>query len=109
MPALWVTTAARTSVGCRAPCAGDCGEACGRGAARPGCASDLDEVVVEGVADELRARRAVDLLLDVRAVRLDGAGGEEQVLRDLRVGVPERDQLQHLALALGEVVRRPGG
>src|SRR4051794_3615080 len=77
--------------------------------------SDLDEPVLEGVFNELGARRSPKLLLDVRAVRLDRAGGEEQSLCDLGVGVPEGDQAQDLELAHREVVwrserrRRSGG
>ena len=41
-------------------------------------------------------------------MRLDGAHRQEQLLGDLGVGVAERDQPQHLDLALGEVVGRPG-
>ncbi len=42
-------------------------------------------------ADELRARRAAELLLDVRAVRLDRPDREEQLLADLgRLSVPTR-------------------
>src|SRR3954453_3527119 len=71
--------------------------------------SDVDEMMLERVAHELGARGAVDLLLDVRAVRLDRARGEEQLFGDLGVGVPESDQAQDLDLAFAEVVRRPRG
>ena len=52
--------------------------------------------------------RAAQLLLDVRAVGLDGARREVQLLGDLGVGVAERDQPQDLELALGQVVGRAG-
>ena len=42
-------------------------------------------------------------------MRLDGAHAEEELRGDLGVRVAERDQPQDLHLALGEVVRRPGG
>ena len=65
-----------------------------------------DQAALERVADELGARREPQLLLDVRAVRLDRAHRQVQLFGDLGVGVPERDQPQHVDLALGEVVRR---
>ena len=50
---------------------------------------------------------------DVPAMRLDGAHAQEQPLGDLLVRVAERDQPQHVALALGEIVLglapSPGG
>src|SRR4051812_41664448 len=81
---------------------------CVPGLSDRGPGSHVDEAVFERVADELRAGAAAQLLLDVRAVRLDGAGGQEELLRDLAVGVAERDQAQHLELALGEVAWRAG-
>ena len=69
----------------------------------------LDELVLERVPHELRARRAAQLLLDVRAVGLDRARREEELLRDLAVGVAQRDQAEHLHLALAQVVGRAGG
>jgi hypothetical protein len=59
-----------------------------------------DELVLERVADEIRAFRQAQLLLDVRAVLLDRANREAQLVSDLVVGVPERDQAQHLDLSL---------
>ena len=46
--------------------------------------SGVEQAVVERVADELGARGAADLLLDVRAVGLHGAGGEEELARRSR-------------------------
>jgi hypothetical protein len=43
--------------------------------------------------------------MDVRAVTLDGAHRQAQLLGDLRVGIAERDHPQHLNLALEETVR----
>ena len=81
----------------------------GSRAARGSRESALDQAVVERVAHELGARGAAELLLDVRAVGLDGAHGEVQLCGDLRVRVAERDQPQHLDLALAQVVGRPAG
>jgi len=59
--------------------------------------SDVDEAVLEGVLDELGAARAAQLLLDVRAVGLDGPHGQVELAGDLGVGVTERDAAQHAA------------
>ena len=59
----------------------------------------VDQVVVERVANQLGARGEPDLLLDVRAVRLDRPDRQEELLTDLGVGVTERDQAEHLELA----------
>ena len=64
----------------------------------------LEQAVVERVADELGAAREAELLHDVRAVRLGRAHRDVELLRDLLVRVAEREQPQHLALALGERV-----
>ena len=61
------------------------------------------------VADELGAGRESHLLLNVRAVGLHRADGEEELFGDLPVGVPERDQPQDVDLALGEASGGPGG
>ena len=63
-------------------------------------------MMLERVAHELGARRLARLLLDVRAVRLDGPHAEEQPVADLGVGVSEGDELEHLDFAVREVVRR---
>src|SRR5271170_4531926 len=79
------------------------------GSARTACTlAPGDQPALQRVADEVGAGGERELLLDVRAVRLDRAHGQVQLLRDLRVGVPKGDQAQHVELALGEVVRRPG-
>ena len=54
----------------------------------------------ECVAHELGAARQPQLLHDVRPVRLGGAHGDEELLGDLLVRVPEREQAQHFALAV---------
>ena len=72
-------------------------------------AQSRDQLVVERVATSSARVRAARLVLDVRAVRLDRADAEVELLADLRVRVAERDQAQDLELALGEVVGRPGG
>ena len=75
-----------------------------------------EEPVRERVAHELRARREMELLHDVRAVRLGRPHGDVEHLRDLLVRVAEREQAKHLALAVREriglcacalVARRP--
>src|SRR5918996_2938587 len=66
----------------------------------------LDQVVVERVADQLGAARHAELLLDVGPMRLDGAHAEVEPARDLAVGVAERDQTEHVELALGQVAGR---
>ena len=71
--------------------------------------------VVKRVAHQLGARETVELLLDARAMGLDGAHREEHLLADLAVGVAEGEQAQHLHLTIAEVVgtaerrRRRGG
>src|SRR5437879_1000266 len=50
-----------------------------------------DQIVVERVLHKIRARSQPELLLDVRAVGLDGAHREEQLLGDVGVGVAQRD------------------
>ena len=54
--------------------------------------SGLEQVVLDGVLGELRARRQVELALDARPVRLDGAPRQEQLFGDLGIRVPERQQ-----------------
>ena len=58
------------------------------------------------VAHQLGARRQPELLVDVRAVGLDRARGEVQLARDFDARVAERDQPQHLDLALGSACCR---
>jgi hypothetical protein len=62
--------------------------------------------VLERVAHELGAAGEPDLLLDVRAMRLDRADRQVQLAADLRVRVAQRDELEDLELALGEVIGR---
>ena len=62
----------------------------------------LEQALGERVADELGAAREPELLHDVRAVRLRRADGDVEHLRDLLVRVAEREQAEHLALAVGE-------
>ena len=73
------------------------------------CATpSVQQAVDERVADELGPGAEAELLHDVRAVRLGGAHRDEERLRDLLVRVAERQQPQHLALAVGErIARRP--
>ena len=72
----------------------------------PDDALDVDQPALERVAHQLGAGASSQLLLDVRAVGLDGAHAQVELLGDLVVGVAERDQPQDLELALGEVVGR---
>mgnify|MGYP003544541919 CR=1 FL=1 len=53
---------------------------------------------------ELAAARHAELGVDPAQVVVDGPDGQVELLGDLVVGVPERDQLQDLELALGEGV-----
>jgi hypothetical protein len=53
------------------------------------------EAVLKRVLDQLGTRAAMDLPLDARAVRLDRANAEVELVRDLRVRVPGRDAHQH--------------
>src|SRR4051794_4200524 len=70
---------------------------------------DVHEASLERVTHQLGARGQPQLLLDVRAVRLDGAHGEVQLLADLGVRVSERDQAQDVDLARGQIVGRALG
>src|SRR6516225_5622907 len=58
------------------------------------------------VADNFGARPLVGLALDARAIRLNRSNAEHQLVGDLGVRVPMRDQLQHFQLAFAETVRR---
>ena len=60
----------------------------------------VEEPVIERVAHELGARRPAELLLDVGAMGLDRAHRQEELLADLGVRVTERDEPQHLGLAI---------
>src|SRR5829696_7213666 len=67
----------------------------------------LDQAVVERIADQLCARRAARLLLNVGAMRLDRPHAEVQLRADFRVGMAESDQAEDLELTLGQPVGRP--
>ena len=54
----------------------------------------------EGVAHELGAALQIELLHDVRAVRLRGAHRDVELFRDLLIRVSEREQPQDFVLAL---------
>src|SRR5213592_4398798 len=66
--------------------------------------SFVEETLGERVTDELGAALQAQLLHDVRAVGLGRAHRDVEFLRDLLVGVAEREQPEHLALAVGEGV-----
>ena len=58
------------------------------------------DAVLERVADELLLPAEAELAENVAHVVLDGLLGDEEVRADLLVGVPARDELQHLAFTL---------
>src|SRR5918998_5056618 len=68
-------------------------------------AASLD-AVLEGVADQLLAAVEVKLPQDVADVVLDRLLRDEELLTDLAVAVAPGHVLQHLALALGQRLRR---
>src|SRR4051794_28761607 len=70
--------------------------------------SHVEQMMIERVAHELGAGGPAQLLLDMRAMGLDGPGREEELFRDLAVGMAEGDQSQHHELALAEIVGWPG-
>jgi hypothetical protein len=63
-----------------------------RAGASASLALGLEQALVEGVADELRAGRDPELLHDVRAVGLGRTDGDVEPAGDLLVRVPEREQ-----------------
>src|SRR5437667_215936 len=65
----------------------------------------LDEAPAESLRDGGRSVRRPQLLEDVLEVRLDGIGGDKQLLGDVPVGVTERQKLEDLDLAGGEGLR----
>src|SRR6266566_7003195 len=62
----------------------------------------LEQTLVEGVADKLRAAGKPQLLHDVRAVRLRRAHRDVELLRNLLIRVPKCKQAQNLALPVGK-------
>ena len=73
--------------------------------AGPGAGSDDPRLV--GEHDELRPVAQVELEQQVRDVRLHGRLGEHEALGDLAVRQALGDELQDLALALGELAHLP--
>src|SRR3954469_6910640 len=67
--------------------------------------SGLDEADAYGVARQVDPIAQAELLEQVRAVPVDGLLADVQHRRDLLAAVALRDQLQHLALALGQRAR----
>src|SRR5579862_3329427 len=57
---------------------------------------------MERVPHELRPGREAELLHHMRAVRLGRPDGDEEQFGDLLIRVSEREQAQHLALAIRE-------
>src|SRR6266498_3707055 len=74
-------------------------------------ARSAGQAVVSGVGGRRGAVGGACLLEDMSDVALDRVGAQDERRRDLGVGLPRRDQAQHLDLALGEVIgvrrRRP--
>src|SRR5438445_3440869 len=62
----------------------------------------LTQVLSDRVPDELGPSGESQLLHDVRAVCLGRTNRDVELLCDLLVRVPEREQAQHLSLAVGE-------
>ena len=62
----------------------------------------LEQVEFVRARDRLRAAAHGELAEEMVDVRFHRADGDDQRLRDLRVGFASRNQLQNLALALGE-------
>jgi hypothetical protein len=70
-----------------------------------------DVAVCEGEHHELGAGLELQLAHDVRAVRVDRADGDEELLADLLVRVAEGEQVDDVARSFGErlEVRRAAG
>src|SRR5205807_7127039 len=66
------------------------------------------QLVLQGVADQLRAGGEPQLLENAGAVGADGLGREVELRRDLAHGLAGADQAQHLVLAVGEGLVRDG-
>src|SRR5207245_10439086 len=62
----------------------------------------MDEPHLDGVAHQPRHAMNAEALHELGAVRLDGLQSHLEAARDLLVGMPLVDELQHLALARGE-------
>ena len=83
--------------------------ACQRLLARPADLLIFEEPVLAGEGDRLGAAGRVELPVDRRAMRLDRADADHQLLRDLGIGVAGRDQAQNFHLARSQAARRPLG
>jgi hypothetical protein len=59
---------------------------------------EVDQAGFSRVLDELRACPSIELSLDMRTMRFDGAKAHAAKARDFDVGVAQRDQPQHLLL-----------
>src|SRR3712207_2872801 len=62
------------------------------------------DAVLEGVGGGVGAAARVDLGVDVRQVALHGGDTQEQLIRDLLVRAPTRDEAKDFGLARGEAV-----
>src|SRR5512135_2194292 len=93
----------------------------GAAAGRPGSAPRTGRAVWErrsaashqsladGARSQLRPTLRVQLLEDVAEMELRGVLADPQASRDLLVSQPQRHELEHLDLAVGEAVRLGGG
>src|SRR5262249_33194897 len=75
---------------------------------RGGCPAELrraDESVGEREEHELGPCIETELAHDVRAGRVDGPHRDGQLPADLVIRVPEREQLEDVALALREILQ----
>src|SRR5437899_6387784 len=67
---------------------------------------DLDQTLTDRVPNDAGGVRRVELLHNVRAVRLGGLHADPEQLGDFLRGLAGRDQLQHLAFTRGERIGR---
>src|SRR4051794_33990399 len=66
------------------------------------------QAVTPGEGGGVHPATGVDLAVDAGDVMLDGAPADDELLCDLQIALPGRDQPQHLDLTRREVRRRPG-
>src|SRR5687768_124300 len=64
-----------------------------------------DEADSDGVERRLRPAHQPQLAEDAAHVGLDGLLADAELARDLLVGLPHRNEPQHVGLALGELLR----
>src|SRR5207249_2914604 len=86
----------------RAGSSGECGDESAARARR----SDLDQTLTDRVANDAGGVGRVELLHDVRPVRLGGLHADAERLGDFLRGLAGRDQLQHFPLTRRERIGR---